>query len=180
MTLLAVIAGVIAAAISLLTIAFLISIGINLFTRVPYAACPDSQITRIFDTLHLAPGTRVYDLGCGDGRMVFAAANRGLRATGFELQPLTYLRAKLAQLLWYPAADIRYGDFRHADLADADAVVCFLVGSVMPAVTAQLGRQLQTGTAVVSYGFPLPGWQPETILEPLLSQRSKIFIYQKP
>lgn len=165
MTILGSIAGAIAVIFALMIVIMAVGIGINLLTRVPYAACPHTKIARIFDTLNLSPHSRVYDLGCGDGRVVFAAAARDLRATGYELQPLTYLRAKVVQFLRYPAADIRYGDFRRANLSDADVVFCFLVGSVMPQVANQLARQLHRGTRVISYGFPLPGWTPIQILK---------------
>lgn len=179
MTTLGIIAGVVVIVFSLVAVTLTAGIAINLATRVPFAACPEWQVTRIFAALRLPPQTRVYDLGSGDGRVVFAAARRGMRATGFELQPLTYVRAKVMQLLRYPAADIRYGDFRQAELTDADFVFCFLVGSVMPAVAAQLARQLRPGATVVSYGFPIPGWTPQQILPSDHPGGSHIYLYKK-
>ena len=170
-------AGTLIALLAVLAAAMAAGIVINVVTRVPYAACPPAQIERIFDHLNLPPGTRFYDLGCGDGRVVFAAAARGARATGFELQPLTYLRAKLTQLLRYQNADIRWGDFRHANLRDADCVFCFLVGAVMPQVGAWLHRQLKPGTTVVSYGFAIPNWQASSVLTPDHAGGSATYVY---
>lgn len=178
MTMLGIIAGVVVIVFSLVIVVLTAGIAINLFTRVPYAACPHGQVTRIFAALRLPPQTRVYDLGAGDGRVVFAAAARGLCATGFELQPISYLRAKIVQLFRYPTADIRYGDFQRAHITDAGLVFCFLVGAVMPKMAAFLDRQLQPGCTVVSYGFPLPGWQPTHVLQSDHPGGSQIFFYR--
>lgn len=171
-------AGIAAAVMSVAVVVLAVGIGINLATRVPYAGTPPKRIEAIFDCLPLQPGSRVYDLGCGDGRVVFAAARRGAIATGYEIQPLPYLRAKIVQLIRYPGAKIRFGSFYAASLADADVVFCFLVDAVMPNVARHLERKLPAGCRVVCYGFELPGWQPKTVLHHPPSGRSKIFIYQ--
>lgn len=155
-----------------------VGIILNLVTKVPYAPTPHAQIERIFDHIQLKPGQRVYDLGCGDGRVVFAAAKRGARVTGFEIQPLTYLRAKATQFFFHPTADIRWGSFRNANLSDADVIFCFLVDKVMTDTATFLNHHVPDGCTVISYGFPLPGWQAKIVLEPSKPQGSKIFLYQ--
>ncbi len=179
MTLALAAAGLIAALGATVAVVLLLALTINVICRVPYAGTPPAQIERIFEAIALAPGQRFVDLGCGDGRVVFGAARRGAIAVGFELQPLTFLRAKLVQRLRYPRAGIRYGDFRQVKLADADVVFCFLVAAVMPRVAAWIKQHLRPGATVISYGFPLPGWQANMVLEPLKPNGSKIFLYQK-
>lgn len=151
---------------------------INLLCRVPYAGTPPDQIDRILNAIAIKPGQRFYDLGCGDGRVAFAAARRGAIAIGYELQPLTYLRAKWTQWQRYPRAKIHWGNFHRAPIADADVVFIFLVGVVMPRVAAWLAERLRPGTTVVSYGFPLPGWKATTILQSPKPNGSHIYIYQ--
>ena len=165
--------------LSVVVVVLFVSIVINVATQVPFAGTPQGRIEWLFDYLKLQPGTRLYDLGCGDGRVVFAAARRGAFATGYEIQPLTYLRAKIVQFTHYPAAKIRFGNFHNANLANAQIVFCFLVDAVMPSVAAQLEEKLAPGCTVVSYGFPLPGWQANMVLEPLPPNGSKIFLYKK-
>lgn len=173
-------AGVIAAFGSLVAVLLLVSIGINLVSRVPYAATPRATIERIFDSLHLRAGQRVYDLGCGDGRVVFAASRRGAHATGFEIQPLTFGRAKWTQWRHCPAAEIRFGSFRRASVQDADVVFCFLVAAVMPEVATWLRAQLRPTATVISYGFALPGWRATEVLAADHPGGSQTFIYHRP
>ncbi|MDD5109935.1 MAG: hypothetical protein PHI63_01815 [Patescibacteria group bacterium] len=171
--------GISASALALLAVALLAGAAMNLITRVPYAPTPPAQVERILDFLRLRPGQRLYDLGCGDGRVVFAASCRGVIATGYELQPLTYLRAKAMQLVRYRPAHIHFGNFQDANLADADIIFCFLVGAVMPKVADILSAKSPRGCTIVSYGFELPGWQPESRLESAHAGGSAFFIYRK-
>lgn len=175
---LAVVTGIIASVSAVTTVVLLVALGIMLVCRVPYAGTPPGQIERILDAIALPAGSRLYDLGCGDGRVVFAAARRGIQATGFELQPLTCLRAKWRQWRRCPQADIRWGNFRQANLTDADAVFCFLVAAVMPRVATWLAEHLRPGATVVSYGFPLPGWKTTTILDAPKPNGSRVYIYR--
>lgn len=179
MTVLLVIAGAIAAFSAVLAMALVAGIIINLLTRVPYAATPGRQVERILDSLQLPPQARLYDLGCGDGRVVFAAARRGMHAVGYELQPLTYLRAKVTQLARHRNAHIRWGDFRRANVRDADCVFCFLVGSVMPQVAQWLEHQLKPGCLVVSYGFKFPAWREAATIPSDHPAGSTTYVYKK-
>lgn len=173
-----IIVGITAAILSLFAAVMLVSIILNLITRVPYAPTPQAHIEQIFNHIQLKPGQRLYDLGCGDGRVVFAAANRGAHATGFEIQPLTYLRAKMAQIFFHPTADIRFSSFRHANLTDADVIFCFLVDKVMADTATFLNDHAPRDCTIISYGFPLPGWQTTTRLESGL-RGSKTYLYRK-
>ena len=172
-------AGIVAAAGSVLLVLMLLGLAVLAVCRVPYAGTPPNQIERILNAIELSPGQRFHDLGCGDGRVVFAAARRGAIATGYELQPIPYLRAQWRRWRRYPQARIRFGNFRRATVADADVVFCFLVASVMPSLAAWLAQRLRPTAIVVSYGFPLPRWQPTTILKSTKPNGSNVYIYQK-
>lgn len=151
------------------------------FTRVPYVPTPKKNIEKIFDCFTLSAGNRFYDLGCGDGRFVIAAARRGARAVGFEISPWAYLKARFNVWRTHVPAEIRYADFYHADLSDADAIFCFLITTVMPVVEKKLRQELKPGAQVVCYGFKLPTWPPEKIVElkPGKKNASKIYVYRQ-
>lgn len=161
---------------SVVLLAFLSALVVMLVYRVPYAPTPTREIEKIIAALRIEPGARVYDLGCGDGRVVRAAARAGARAVGYEVSPWLYLVSRVKSL-GKPRAKIRFGDFSKADLSDAGAVFVFLLDLVLPDVVAQLDSQLEPGTRVVSYGFPLPGWKPDEVIA--TSGKSKIYTYQK-
>lgn len=150
-------------------------------TRVPFAPTPEKRVKIVFDNLNLKAGQIFYDLGCGDGRFLLEAERRGIKATGFEVSPWVYLRAKLNLWKNHCQAKIIYKNFYSVNLADADGIFCFLMDEVMPKVERKLEKELTTGTKVAAYGFALPNWQPEKIIDlnPPNKKSSKIYFYIK-
>ena len=166
----------------ILALFLLASIFFIFYTGVPFAKTPYRAIKKIINALDIKEGQIVYDLGCGDGRFLFAAAKAGAKAIGFEISPAVYLKAKIIKLLTLSKAKIKYKNFYSANLADADIIFCFLVDSVMPRVEKKLKAELKPGAKVVSYGFFFPNWNiSQTILPDPEKDKttSKIFIYTK-
>lgn len=157
---------------------------INLYTRVPYAPTPKNTIEKILDLIHVRPGERLYDLGAGDGRVLFAAEKRGARARGFELSPFSYIRTAVKIKLTQSRAQIFFKNFFFADLGDADIIFCFLVGAVMLKLEKKLQKELKPGAMVISYGFSFPGWKPAQIITPEENKlqsgfSTPLYIYKK-
>ena len=149
--------------------------------RVPFAPTPKKNVRKIIDLLELKPGQIFYDLGCGDGRFLIEAEKRGAKAKGFEISPYAYLRAKL-NLAWHKSkAKVIYKNFYHEDIADADAVFAFLIDTVMPKVEEKLKKELKSGAKIACYGFKLPTWKPEKIIDliPKDKKSSNIYLYNK-
>jgi len=152
------------------------------YTGVPYTPTPPNVIKKIIDALQIQEGQVVFDLGCGDGRFLFAAESAGARAVGFELSPTIYLKARLLKLFKGSRSKIYYRNFFSPNLGDADIIFCFLTGAVMERLEKKLNIELKTGAKVVSYGFFFPNWNvTNTILPDPEKDKtgSKIFIYQK-
>ncbi|OGY46894.1 MAG: hypothetical protein A2840_01505 [Candidatus Buchananbacteria bacterium RIFCSPHIGHO2_01_FULL_47_11b] len=152
-----------------------------LFFRVPFAPTPQRNVERIMGLFNLQPGETFFDLGCGDGRFIIEAQKRQAQATGFEISPWAFLRCRLNLLLNRSQAQVRYKNFYTVDLRTADAVFCFLMTSVMPRVEQKLKNELKAGSRIICYGFPLPQWPPEKIIElkPGNPKASKIYCYRK-
>lgn len=110
----------------------------------------------------VGPGTVVYDLGSGAGRLLVAAAARGARAVGLESDPfkvvqaLIAVRAAGAEAL----ASVRWADHRTADLSEADVVFVYLTAGGMAGLRASLRPRLRPGALVVSNRFRFPGLEP--------------------
>ena len=102
----------------------------------------------------IRPGQRVYDLGCGDGRLVFGAAARGAVATGYELSIPVYLVAKFRSF-FRRGADVRFGDFWTRDYRDADAIFCYLISGAMGPFQTTIWPQLKPGCRVISNVYRL-------------------------
>jgi len=77
--------------------------------------------------------------------------------------------------------EIFYKNFYNANLADADAIFCFLMDSVMPKVEKKLKKELKPGAKIACYGFKLPAWPPVKVVEIKKGNKraSKIYLYQK-
>jgi precorrin-6B methylase 2 len=123
----------------------------------------------------------IHDLGCGWGHLAIALARRhpDARVVGHELSPLPWLAAKLAvSLLRVRNLEIRYGDFRRADLTGADLVTCYLFLGVMRRVEAKLAAELRPGALVISNSFALPTWRPDRIEVVNAAMRPLLYRYR--
>lgn len=146
------------------------------FRGAPWVPTKNSDVERFLRLAELKPGAVVYDLGCGDGRIVRAAANVGAQATGFEVSILPYLMARV-RLMRSPAR-VRFRDFWHTDLRDADAVYFFLMPTIVEKMKTKLERELKSGTKVIAYVWPIDGWEPMTVDKKTGSPN--LYVYVRP
>jgi len=126
----------------------------------PWVPTPMHKVHKMLHMAGVGPGDTVYDLGCGDGRLVIAAARRfGARAVGIEIDPLRYLLCQLRITLLGLRDRVRivHGDFFHQDLGRADVVTCFLLTSTNKKLLGKFKRELPPGARVVSNRFTFPG-----------------------
>ncbi len=128
----------------------------------PFRKTPTAAIERMLDLALVGPGTRLFDLGCGDGRIVIAAARRGADARGIDIDPHRIAQARAAAMLAGVEGSARFeqGDMFAADLAQADVVTLFLLSHVNRWLQTKLRGELRTGARIVSYTFPMAGWEP--------------------
>ncbi|MFH0829442.1 MAG: class I SAM-dependent methyltransferase [Candidatus Kerfeldbacteria bacterium] len=120
----------------------------------------------------------VYDLGCGDARVLIAIKQRypTITAIGYERNWWPFILAKAR--IRGTGVKVYRQNFYQADLRNADVVFCFLIHSVMPKVETLLRSQLAPGATVYSYGFSFPTWKPSRRIEnPTRPQGSKLNIY---
>lgn len=144
-------------------------------TRVPWAPTPKKTIDLILEEADIKPGQIVYDLGCGDGRVLLRAEKLGAKTTGFELSLWLYLKAKFKIWLSGSKTKIIRKNFLNQNLSEADIIFCFLVSKVMPKVKVKLQKDLKPDTKVISYAFTFPDWQPYKILD---TKPSKTYFYE--
>ncbi len=138
-----------------------------------------SRIASALDGVPMRPGDQMYDLGCGEGRVLRAAAKRyGVCAVGYEVNPIAYLAAR-ALSVGRRDVRIHFGNFWDKDLSDADVIFCYLFPDLMERLAAKLATELRSGARVVSFNFPLSTWKPAQVLHSR-SQRNgdPIYIYR--
>jgi SAM-dependent methyltransferase len=125
----------------------------------PWAPTPMSMVHKMLTMAGVGPEDVVYDLGCGDGRIILTAAKRyGAQAVGVEIDPLRYLLCQgLITILGLRGrVRILYGDFFSQDLSEADVVSCYLLRSTNKKLQSKFEQELKPGTRVVSNYFTFP------------------------
>jgi hypothetical protein len=146
----------------------------TLFRGAPYVPTKRGDIDTAFGMMNLKPGDTLVDLGSGDGIVLKAAAAKGYRAVGYEINPLLVLISRW-RLRKYPDAKVFFGDFRHAQLpSDTKAVYIFSAGAFVTSMRQYLGREvtrLGHPVVVVSYGFRLPD-------ENLVENKGALMLYR--
>jgi SAM-dependent methyltransferase len=130
---------------------------------VPYEPTPPDVVRTMLDLAQVGPGDVVYDLGCGDGRIVVDAARRGARGVGVDLDPERIREARLSarDAGVEDRVEFREGDLFATDLTPATVVTLFLWPEVNLKLRPALLAQLRPGARVVSYWHDMGDWKPE-------------------
>jgi len=122
----------------------------------PWVPARSFDIEKLLDDVDLKKGDVFYELGCGDGRLVRAAAARGAQAIGYELNPFLWVVAWL-RCVGQANATVLLGDLWKANLHKADIVMAFLVPRTMPKLDSKAAAELRPSAVLVSYIFPIVG-----------------------
>jgi SAM-dependent methyltransferase len=130
---------------------------------IHYVPTPQKVVDAMLTLAGVGPKDLVYDLGSGDGRIVIAAARRGARGVGIELEPALVAEAsrnaKKAGVL--DRVQFIEGDIFTADLSEASVVTLYLLSSINERLRPKLLRELKPGSRIVSHRFPMGDWVAE-------------------
>lgn len=131
--------------------------------QVPYVTTPIDVIKRMFELADLGPEDIVYDLGCGDGRIVIAAAKDfGAQGVGIDIDSKrieeSIRNARLngvKHLTTFIEKDIM-----ESDISNATVVTTYLLPSVNRAIMPELKKQLKPNSRIVTQEFTMGNWTP--------------------
>lgn len=158
----------VASAIVLLTALALVTVPVRAqrMQRTPdihYVPTPNEVVSAMLDIAKVGPRDLVYDLGSGDGRIVIAAARRGARGVGIELDPSLVDEANRNARRAGVSGRVQFivGDVFDADLSRASVVTLYLLTSINERLRPKLLRELAPGSRVVSHRFKMGDWAPE-------------------
>lgn len=146
------------------------------FRAAPWVPMRAGDVQRFLDLAEIKPGQKVYDLGCGDARLVCASAKAGASAVGFEISVLPLVLAYIRILLTGAKCKIIFRDFWNANLGDADVVYFFLTPPILEKMRMKFEKELKKGAKVVCYVWQIPGWQAVKVSE--AKSRPKMYLYE--
>ena len=151
---------------SLLALAFLpgYEIAQQKALDVPYVPTKYPVVDEMLRMAKLTKNDIVYDLGCGDGRLVVGAAQKyGARGVGFDIDPERIkechenaAKAGVTNLVKFHEQDLFTADFH-----EATAMTIYLLTSVNLKLRPKLLRELRPGTRLVSHNFGMGDWKPD-------------------
>ncbi len=139
-----------------------------LLVGAPYLPTLRPQIRTAFELLNLEEGQTMLELGCGDGKVLIAAAEMGYCAIGIELNPFLCALAWLRTRRYGNRVQVIWGNFWHMAWPPADAVFVFLLDRFMPKLDDYMQKR---GGKLVSIAFRIPGTA-------VAAERNSVFLYR--
>jgi len=134
--------------------------------RTPFVATPPDVVDRMLLLARVGADDVVYDLGCGDGRIVIAAARTyGARGVGVDIDPVRIDEARRnARLAGVDhLVSFRVQDALETDVSEATVVALYLVSALNVKLRPNLTAQLRPGARIVSHNFPMGDWEPDVV-----------------
>lgn len=131
---------------------------------IHYVPTPPEVVEEMLRMVNVHKGDVVYDLGCGDGRIVITAAKKyGVRGVGIDIDPERIRESEenarregVTKLVKF-----RQEDLFEADIAEATVVTLYLLDRLNERLRPKLLRELKPGTRIVSHAFRMGDWEPE-------------------
>jgi cyclopropane fatty-acyl-phospholipid synthase-like methyltransferase len=137
----------------------------------PFVQTPLEVAKKMIDLSQIKRDEGLYDLGCGDGRLIILAAKEtGAKATGIELREdlIERARTEIKRLNLEGKVKVIQGNFFDVAISDADVITLYLTSSANERLRPKLEAELKHGARVVSHDFKVPGWKPSTVYNELL------------
>ena len=132
---------------------------------IPPMPSSPKRVKQMIQLAEIRDGMTIYDLGCGDGRILrmvdqsppLKKGARGISLIGIEGNPLmTKIARGINQLSGKSHIQIVQGDIFETDLSQADVIFCYLQGDIMNKIFDQIWIHLKPGCQLIAHAFPLP------------------------
>ncbi len=153
----------------------------------PFVASPQPVVEKMLEVAAVRPGETVFDLGCGDGRILVTAVQQfRAKAVGVELSDRHAKTAteKIASLGIQNDAKVIHGNLMDVDTSSADVVTIYLMTLSNDKLRPKLEHELKPGTRIVSLNYEVRGWKPAKV-EKVEASDSRhrpytIYLYEMP
>jgi SAM-dependent methyltransferase len=129
---------------------------------IVYVPTPQKVVDKMLEVAKVTASDVVYDLGCGDGRIVVTSAKKGAKATGFDIDPNRVVEARghVKSAGVEANASIKWANVFSVDLSPATVVTLYLLPELNVKLIPQL-EKLKPGSRIVSHDFDMAGAKPD-------------------
>jgi SAM-dependent methyltransferase len=132
---------------------------------VVYVPTPQTVVNKMLELAEVKTGDVVYDLGCGDGRIVVTAAKKyGVKAVGYDIDPqrVKEARENVKKAGVEHLVRIEQADVFTLDLTGASVITLYLLPTLNVRLMPQLAR-MKPGSRIVSHNFDMRGAKPVSV-----------------
>jgi SAM-dependent methyltransferase len=149
---------------------------------VAWVPSPPEVIQAMLDAANVGPSDVLYDLGCGEGEIVIAAAQRGARAVGVDIDPqrIANARTNAAQAGFSGRVTFIEQDLFKTDVSPATVVTLYLLPELNLRLRPKLLSDLRPGTRIVSHDFGMGDWAPERRVDVELARTHYVMLWRVP
>jgi len=132
-----------------------------------YVPSPQDIVDEMLKLAKVTKDDVVYDLGCGDGRIVITAAKLGARGVGIDINPERIKESNQNAEDAKVTDRVKFieGDVFKADIRPATVVTLYLLPARLARLKAKLLKDLKPGTRIAAHDFPLEEWEPDQTVQ---------------
>lgn len=145
--------------------------GFVVFFGPPYLPTMKKQVNTALDLLDLSSGNTILELGSGDGRVARAAAKRGLKVVGIELNPVLVLISYIVTWRYRKKVKIVWGSYWQVSWPPADGIFTFMIGRQMTKLDDHIVNWRTKKVKLASFAFEVPG-------KSYVGKKDGIFLYE--
>jgi SAM-dependent methyltransferase len=141
-----------------------------LLVGAPYLPTLKPQVTAALELADLKAGQTLLELGCGDGKVLIAAASQGMHVVGYELNPILAFIAWLRTRRYGSQVQVVWGDFWRHSWPPAEVVFVFLLPRYMSKLDKKCIQYAHRPIKLVSFAFEIPNKKP-------VRQKAGVYLY---
>jgi len=152
----------------------------------PYVGTPMPVVEKMLAMSGVGPDDVVYDLGCGDGRIVITAAKAyGARGVGVDIDPVRIAESKAAAKKAGVEDRVKFlcEDATKTDISEATVLAIYLLPESNELLRPRFDAQLRPGARVVCHNYDIPSWKDKeldsTTVKDELDNEHTIFLYRR-
>ncbi len=150
--------------VGLILLVLIACFGFVLAFGAPYLPTLTKHMQEALELVDLQPGQALLELGCGDGKVLIAAAQRGLRVVGYELNPLLVILCKVRCWRYRQLVSVRWANFWTHPWPEVDGIFVFVMPRHMAKLDTKIVQYKHKPVKLVSFAFQIPGGKPATQL----------------